>query len=125
MPVLNQICLVFGLCLLSEGLAALVPMPSSIIAMVLLLILLAAKVVKPQQLQQTSEFLLDHMTLCFVPVVTGIMTYVQVLLDNFWVIVLISILTTPVVFFVTGQVVQLTMKWMCRREACGHDGSAD
>ncbi len=125
MPVLGQICLVFALCLVSEGLAALIPMPSSIIAMVLLLILLVTKVVKPQQLQKTADFLLDHMTLCFVPVVTGIMTYAQVLLDNFWAIVLISVLTTPVVFFVTGQVVQLTMKWMRRKETKCHDGSND
>lgn len=116
MSILCQLGVVFALCLVSEGLAAVIPMPSSVIAMVLLLLLFVTKVLNPRQLEQTANFLLDHMTLCFVPVVTGMINYFDVLLENFWAIVLISILTTPLVFFVTGQVVQLTMKWLNKRE---------
>lgn len=122
MPVLVQICVIFAICLVAEGVAALLPFafPASVLAMVLLLMLLICRVLKPRQLKESADFLLDHMTLCFVPVVTGLMTYVDVLLENFWAIVLISILTTPLVFFVTGQVVQLTMKWISGKEAAKH-----
>lgn len=122
MSILSQIVVIFAVCLAAEAIAAVLPFafPASVLAMVLLLLLLAAKIVKPQQLKETSEFLLGNMTLCFVPVVAGIITYMDVLLESFWAIVLISILTTPLVFFVTGHVVQLTMKWVRRREAAHH-----
>ncbi len=117
MSVLAQICLVFAVCLAAEGVSAVLPftLPASVLAMVFLLVLLAVKAVKPEQLKETSRFFADNMALFFVPACVGILKYADVLLENFWVVVLISILTTPLVFFVTGQAVQLTMKWLKRK----------
>lgn len=118
MPVAAQLCVIFAVCLVSEGLAALLPFsfPASVLAMVVLLLLLLCKAVKPRQLQQTADFLLGNMPLFFVPACVGIIRYTDVLFQNFWAIVLISLLTTPLVFFVTGHVVQLTLKWVRRKE---------
>lgn len=123
MSVIAQLCVVFAVCLVCEGISAVLPFafPGTVLSMVVLLILLLTKVLKPRQLQQTSDFLLSNMTMFFIPACTGVMTYADVLFENFWAIVLISLLTTPVVFFVTGHVVQLTMKWIRRREARRHD----
>ena len=117
MPVLTQLRVIFGLFLLSEGLAALLPFafPASVLAMVLLLVLLLCGVLKPRQLQESADFLLEHMILFFVPVCTGIMTYAQVLLENLGAILLICLVTTPLVFFVTGHVVQLSMRLLAGR----------
>ena len=117
MSVLAQICVIFAVCLASEGLAAVLPFsfPASVIGMLLLLVLLGLKAVQPRQLEQTSSLLMDNMAMFFIPACVGIIRYADVLLANFWVIVLISILTTPLVFFVTGHVVQLTMKLMRRK----------
>lgn len=122
MSVIAQLCAVFAICLICEGISAILPFafPGTVLSMVVLLILFVAKVLKPRQLQQTADFLLPNMTMFFIPVCTGIMTYADVLFANFWAIVLISLLTTPLVFFVTGHVVQLTMKWIRRREAQHH-----
>lgn len=122
MSVIAQIGVVFGLCLAAEGISALLPFvfPSSVMAMVLLLVLLFCKVLKPQQLNETSDFLLGNMPLFFVPACVGILQYKDVLFQNFWAIFLISLLTTPVVFFVTGHAVQLTMK-LLRRKGEKHD----
>ena len=119
MSVLAQICVIFAICLVSEGISAVLPFsfPASVISMLLLLLLLCVKVLKPQQLKQESDFFMKNMPMFFIPACTGILQYTQVLLENFWVIVLISILTTPLVFFVTGHVVQLTMKLLQRRES--------
>ena len=76
----------------------------------ILLVLLLTKVLKPAQLKESSDFLLGNMLLFFIPTCVSVITYADVLFRNFWSIVLISVLTTPLVFFVTGQVVQLTMK---------------
>ena len=59
--------------------------------------------------------MLGNMALFFIPVVSSMIQYKDVLFANFWAIILICLLTTPVVFFVTGHVVQLTVKFLRRR----------
>ena len=117
MHVFAQIAVLFAICVAAEGIAAVLPFtfPSSVLGMVILLALLLCKVVKPKQLEETSGFFLNNMTFFFVPTCVGILKYRDVLFSNFWAIVLISILTTPLVFFVTGHVVQATMKYMKRK----------
>lgn len=123
MSILGQLCVVFAICLASEGISVVLPFtfPAGVLSMVILLVLLATKVLKPRQLRETSDFLLNNMPLFFVPACTGIIQYTDVLFENFWAIVLISLLTTPLVFFVTGHVVQLTMKWVRKKEENKHD----
>jgi len=123
MSILMQLCVVFGICLASEMISAVLPIaiPASVLSMVILLVLLLTGILKPGQLRETSGFLLDHMLLFFIPACTSVINYADVLFQNFWAIVLISVLTTPLVFFVTGHVVQLTMKWI-RRKGEKHHG---
>ena len=117
MSIVAQLCVVFAICMVSEGISAVLPFtfPASVLSMVFLLILLLTRVLKPRQLKETSDFLLNNMTMFFIPTCVSILTYADVLFQNFWVIVGISLLTTPLVFFVTGQVVQLTMKKLVRK----------
>ncbi len=118
MPAMVQICVTFALCLLAEAISALLPFtfPASVLSMVLLLILLFSKVLKPHQLKEESDFFLGNMPLFFVPPCVSILENVDVLFQSFWSIVLISVFTTPLVFFVTGHVVQLTMKLLRKKE---------
>ena len=118
MPVIAQICVVFAVCLAAEGISAALPFPfpASVIAMVLLLVLLCTKVLKPSHLKEKSNFLMDNMAMFFIPACVSVLKYTDVLFSNFWAIVLISLMTTPLVFFVTGHVVQLTMKLMRGKE---------
>ena len=117
MSMVAQLWVVFAICLASEGISAVLPFPfpASVLGMLILLALLLTKVLKPRQLQEASDLLLGNMTLFFIPTCVSILTYADVLFRNFWSIVLISLLTTPLVFFVTGHVVQLTMKWVRRK----------
>lgn len=117
MSILIQLGIVFAVCLVSEGISAVLPftLPASVISIILLLLLLVCKVVKPEKLKDVSSFLLDHMALFFIPVVSSMMQHKDVLFANFWAIILICLLTTPLVFFVTGQVVQLTVRLMRKK----------
>lgn len=117
MAILSQLFLLFAICLAAEGISAILPftLPASVIGMVILLILLAIKAVKPGQLKSVSDFMLNNMALFFIPVVSSMIQYKDVLFANFWAIILICLLTTPLVFFVTGHVVQLTVKLMKRK----------
>ncbi len=121
--VVLQVCIVFAISLAAEMISAILPfaMPSSVLGMVLLLGLLLCRVLKPADLKESSGFFLNNMPLFFVPVCVGVMRYADVLFQNFWAIVLISILTTPLVFFVTGQVVQRTIRWIRKKEEEKHD----
>ena len=123
MSVLIQLLIVFAVCLVSEGISAVLPftLPASVISIILLLLLLAFRLVKPEKLKDVSNFLLDNMALFFIPVVSGMMQYKDVLFANFWAIILICLLTTPLVFFVTGHVVQLTVKLMRKKGEKKHD----
>ncbi len=119
MAVISQICVIFAICLASEGISAVLPFtfPASVIGMILLLILLCTKVLKPSHLQQTSNFLLGTMAMYFIPACVSVLEYVDVLLDNIWAILIICFVTTPVVFFVAGHVVQLTVRLMRKKVA--------
>ena len=92
MRILAQIGIVLFVCLLGEAIAAVLPFPfpASVIGMVLLFLLLACKWLKPRHIQEKSNFLLSNMVICLV--------------------------TTPLVFLVTGWTVQAVMKWTARKE---------
>ena len=117
MSIFAQLGVLFVVSLAAEAVSAILPFtfPATVLSMVVLLFLMFCKVIKPRQLQQTADFLLGNLTLFFVPACVGILQHVQIVLDNFWAIVGISMLTVPLVFFVTGHVVQLTMKLLRRR----------
>ena len=119
MSVISQICVIFAICLASEGISAILPFtfPASVIGMILLLVLLCTKVLKPHHLQQTSNFLLGTMAMYFIPACVSVLEYVDVLLDNIWAILIICFVTTPIVFFVAGHVVQLTVRLMRKKVA--------
>ncbi len=118
MDVIVQLGVIFAVCLAGEVLSALLPFtfPASVSSMVLLLVLLLARAVRPRQIGQTSDFLLANMPLFFIPSCVGILKYLDTLLDNILPIALICIGTTPLVFFVTGHTVQLAIRIMEKRE---------
>lgn len=122
MQLILQIGVVFAVCLAGEVISALLPFtfPASVSSMVLLFLLLAAKVIKPRQIGETSGFFLANMPMFFIPSCVGILRYADTLLHNFWPIALICIGTTPLVFFVTGQTVQLAIRLMEKKEGGKH-----
>ncbi|HIQ69018.1 MAG TPA: CidA/LrgA family protein [Candidatus Avoscillospira stercorigallinarum] len=117
MSVLAQLAVIFAICLAAEGLAALLPFafPATVLAMVILLVLLAVRALKPRQLRESSGFLLDHMAMFFVPGCVSLIKYWDVMAANLLPILLITILTTPLVFCVTGHAVQLTIRLLQKR----------
>ena len=108
MRILAQIGIVLFVCLLGEAIAAVLPFPfpASVIGMVLLFLLLACKWLKPRHIQEKSNFLLSNMAFFFIPAGVG----------NLIPLLVICLVTTPLVFLVTGWTVQAVMKWTARKE---------
>ena len=111
MNIMGQLALIFGLSLVGEGVAALLPVsfPSSVISMVLLMALLLTGVIKDKHIKTVSNFLVANMAFFFIPSFVGIVEH-GTLMKSQALPLLVSVgLTTPVVYLVTGWTVQLLM----------------
>ena len=117
--ILTVLSLIFALCLAGVGIAALLPVafPASVISMVLLFLLLAAKLLRPHHIKEKSNFLITNMACFFVPAGVGILRYADVLWANLLPLLAICFITTPLVYGVTAWAVQLTMRAIQKKEA--------
>lgn len=113
MNIMAELAIICGVCLVSEGVAALIPVafPSSVIALVLLALLLFSKLLKPEHIQRASSFLVANMAFFFLPSCVGVMEHAEAVLRQLAPFLLISFLTTPLVYLLTAWSVQ----WMIRR----------
>lgn len=119
MRVLLELCFLFLISLFSEFLSRLIPfpIPSSIIALVIMLILFSTKLLKEEHLEKTSSFLLDHMSFFYIPPCIGILNHLALLKSAWWKILVISVVSTIVVFALSLYSVVLTQKViaLCKR----------
>ena len=111
MNIMGELALIFGVCLVGEGVAALLPVafPASVISMVLLMVLLLTGVVKDRHIQTASHFLVANMAFFFLPSFVGLLEHIELLKSQLVPLLLIVVLTTPVVYLVTGWTVRLLM----------------
>lgn len=111
MHIMGELALIFGICLVGEGVAALLPVafPASVISMVLLMVLLLTGVVKDRHIQTASHFLVANMAFFFLPSFVGLLEHIDLLKSQLVPLLLIIVLTTPVVYLVTGWTVRLLM----------------
>ena len=117
-----EIAILFGLCLAAEGIAALLPLPlpASVISLLLLLALLLSGVLKERHISRVCGFLIGNMAFFFVAPCVGLVEHLPTLAACLLPFLLISICTTPVVYAVTAWTVQLTAA-LCRRKEVPHD----
>ncbi len=103
-----QVAFIMTLCFFCDAVSGVLPfaMPGSILAMFVLLILLFLKIIKPEKLAQLKNILLRNMTLFFVPAGVSVMLYTDILKEIWLALLFVVVLTTPLVFVVTGLTVQ-------------------
>lgn len=118
MNIMAEIAIIFGICLVSEVIAALLPIvfPASVISMILLLVLLLTGVVKDRHISRVSGFLVGNMAFFFLAPCVGLMEHASTLMSCLLPFLLVAALTTPIVYCVTGWTIQLMMKVMDRKE---------
>ncbi len=122
MKILLQIAGIFILCVVSEGIAALLPFafPGSALAMVLLFLGFLFRIVKPSQIQESGGFLLNNMAIFFVPAGVGLMECFGRIKGALLPIFAVCILSTILTFAATAYTVRFTVflqkKYRKRRE---------
>lgn len=89
------------------------PVPGSIIGMILLFVLLTSNIIKIEKVENLANFFLDHLAFFFIPASVGLMTSFASLKGSIFKIILLCILTTIIVISVTG----LTVQFICTRKS--------
>ena len=115
MNIMAELAIIFGICLVSEGISALLPiaLPASVISMLVLLALLMAGIVKPRHIDRVCRFLVANMAFFFVAPCAGIIEHVACLLP----FLCAAILTTPLVYAATAWSIQLMLRARRRKES--------
>ncbi|PYG88767.1 holin-like protein [Ruminiclostridium sufflavum DSM 19573] len=117
MKLLRQFLIVLIICFLGEVLNKVVhiPLPGSIIGMLLLFVCLLLGIIKLEMIEEISRFLLDHLAFFFIPAGVGLIAYAGILKRNLIPILVICFATTFLVMIVTGWTVQIIKRRLKRR----------
>jgi holin-like protein len=109
MKLLRQFLIILVICFIGEVLNKVVhiPLPGSIIGMILLFICLISGIIKLEKIEEISRFLIDHLAFFFIPAGVGLMAYAGILKNSILPIMVICFVTTFVVMIVTGWTIQI------------------
>ncbi len=101
---IRQCAILFGCLALGELVVYLtqVPLPSSIIGMLILTLLLKLGWVKLEWIRGLSDFLVSNIGLFFVPPGVALMLYFDLIKQEFFPILAATVLSTLIVLIVTG-----------------------
>lgn len=82
------------------------PMPSSIVGMLILLVLLLTKAIKLNQVDDISKTLQKDITLFIIPLSIGIINSIELFEGRFLIIILIASLSTSIAIFTTALIMK-------------------
>ena len=111
---LKQSAIIFGFSLLGEVLNRLLPLPipAAVYGLVLLFVALCLKIVKVEQINKVSDFLLTILPILFVSPAVNLLESWDIVAPHVVTIALLVLSSTILVFAVAGVISQL----FCRKE---------
>ena len=112
MKYVPQFLYILSFSFIGEVLQAVVPLPipAAIYGLVLLLIALATGLLKVKQVEDAANWLISIMPILYVPICVKILEYWGVISQNAAAIITITVVSTFLVFAVSGLVTQWLMK---------------
>ena len=112
MKYIPQFLYILSFSFIGEVLQAVVPLPipAAIYGLVLLLLALASGLLKTSQVKDAANWLISIMPVLYVPICVKILEYWGVISQNAAAIITITVLSTFLVFAVSGLVTQWLMK---------------
>ena len=114
---IRQLAILFGCLALGELIIWLtgIPLPSSILGMLILTLLLKLKIIRLEWVKTISDFLVANIGFFFVPPGVAIMLYFDIIKAEFWPIVISTAISTIIVLAGTGWVHQFYGKAVNRK----------
>lgn len=112
MKYLKQFLIIIGITFFAEFVKMIIPLPipASIYGMLIMLFLLTTKVVKIDNIKDTSHFLIQVMPVMFIPPAVKLMVLYKELLPFILPFLIIVLLSTVLVMIVSGRTTQLVLK---------------
>ncbi len=112
MKYVKQIAIIWGITMAGEFLNYLLPLPvpAGVYGLFLLLAALMCGAVKLEQVEETGNFLMDTMSIMFIPATVGIVTCVNELKAVLLPFLVIIGVSTLAVMVITGKTAQWLMK---------------
>lgn len=106
--VILQLAIIFAFLGLGEIIVATtgIPIPSSIMGMLALVLALQFKIVRPRWVSGVSQFLTNNLGFFFIPAGVSLMLYFDVIAQEWLAIVVAAAVSTAIVILVTGRVHQ-------------------
>ena len=114
-----QLAIIFGISFIGELLNALLPLPvpASVYGLVILFLLLCTKIVKLEQVETVSEYLMAIMPLFFIEPTVGIMNSYGLVKGNILALFIACFLSFVAVVAVTGLVSQTIIRWNHKKQS--------
>ena len=112
MKYIKQLLYILAFCLAGQALQALIPfpIPAAIYGLVLLLIALCTGLLKPESIADTAHYLISILPMLFIAPGVQLLQYWNLIAADLAAILLITVLSTWVVFAVAGLVTQCLLK---------------
>lgn len=88
------------------------PLPGTILGMLILFILLWTKILKVESIEKVCDFLILNMIIFFLPPAVELLEYMTLLKTGFLKILILLVATTVITMIVTGKTVDFCIKRM-------------
>lgn len=118
MKYVKQLSIILGISFLAELLEILIPLPiaASVYGLVIMLVGLITKLIPLEKVETAADFLVDAMSIMFVPATVGIMASVDALKEMLLPICVITLVSTVLIMIVTGRVSQHIIRGQRNRD---------
>lgn len=114
MKVFNQLVIILCIWVIGEYISSFIQgailIPGSIVGMLLLFLLLQFKVLDLSSIENISGFFLDNMAVFFIPAGVSLVKSLDLIKENVLVLLLVICLSTLVVMYTTGIIVEKMIK---------------
>lgn len=87
-----------------------IPLPGNVIGMIILFTLLMTGAIRLSWIEETTNFLNNHLGFFFIPICVGLMTLGPILLKNGLQIIFILMISLVIGLITTGSLTQVLMK---------------
>ena len=112
MKIIGQLFIILLISFAGELLNTLLPLPipASIYGIILLFCLLEFKILPLKAVKETGDFLVSIIQLMFIPAAVGLLEAWDVIRPNWPAYILITLISTFVVLFISGRVTQAVIR---------------
>ena len=110
MKILTQLALIFDITLLGSVISGYlpIPIPGSVIGLILLFVLLNTRILKKEHIADTATFLIRNFSLFFIPSSLVLLTVLPDIMEELFFFLLVSILSSILTFLSAAY----TVKWV-------------